>query len=378
MGGNIRLGRALGIPIEINTSWFLVFFLVVWSLASQVFPTWQGGLGVVTYWALGVAAALVLFGSLLFHEMAHSLVSRRFGIEVRRITLFLFGGVSESPEEMPSPRAEFWIAIAGPVSSLALAAAFTLASRWAAGAGASPALTEALAWLGVVIGALALFNLIPGFPLDGGRVLRAAVWGATHDLERATRWASYGGQAFAVVLIGTGIARLVSGNWFGGLWLGFLGWLLFQAAQGSYTQVRVKQALQAVRVKDLMSANPETIAPEATLREAVEQHFMAHSYGGYPVVDEAGRLVGLLTRQQVNAVSPGPWDAVAVAHVMLPATAFQTLGPDDAVGDRLDALMAEGVGRLPVVEDGRVVGLLSQTDVIRRLTWAEGSKRPGG
>jgi CBS domain-containing protein len=231
------------------------------------------------------------------------------------------------------------------------------------------AVSSALAWLGVINMGLAVFNLIPGFPLDGGRVLRAAVWRVTHDLRKATRWASYGGKAFAMVLMGIGISRLLGGNWFGGLWLGFLGWLLFQAAQGSYTQVKLKQALGAVHVADLMSRGVETLEPTMTLREAVEQHFMVHSFGGYPVVDPVGHPLGMLTRLQVKAVPADQWDAVMVGEAMVPVDRLPVLRPQDAVGDRLETLLGDGLGRLPVVEDGRVVGLLSQTDVIRYLTW---------
>jgi CBS domain-containing protein len=237
------------------------------------------------------------------------------------------------------------------------------------------ALSSALGWLGVINGGLALFNLVPGFPLDGGRVLRAAVWGATHDLRKATRWASYGGKAFAMVLIGIGISRLLAGNWFGGLWLGFLGWLLFQAAQGSYSQLKLKQALGGVAVSELMSRDVETLAPDSTLRQAVERHFMVHAFGGYPVVDADDRLLGMLTRAQVKAVSADRWDEVTVAEAMVPAERLPVLSPGEGVGDRLEALLGEGLGRLPVLANGRVVGLLSGSDVIRYLSW-HGDEEP--
>jgi Zn-dependent protease/CBS domain-containing protein len=369
MDGNIRIGRLLGIPIELNPSWFLIFFLVVWSLGAQVFPTWQPGLPVATYWLMGVAAALVLFGSLLLHEMAHSLMSRHYGLEVRRITLFLFGGVSEAPDEMPSPRAEFWIAIVGPLTSFALALGF-FALSWGSGAlGAPDALASALGWLGIVNVALALFNMIPGFPLDGGRVLRAAVWARTGDMRKATRWASYTGRAFAVVLMGVGIARLVGGNWFGGLWLGVIGWLLFQAAAGTYAQLKLKEALNQVTVGRLMSRDVVVMDAGLTLQEAVDDYFMALAYGGYPVVDELGQLVGMVTRARVKAVPPGRWGEVRVGEVMVPIAEVPVVRPGEPVGDRLGELMGEGLGRVPVVSDAGLVGVLSQSDVLRYLSW---------
>lgn len=379
MNGNIRIGRLLGIPIEINPSWFLIFFLVVWSLGAQVFPVWQPGLSVATYWALGVVAALVLFGSLLLHEMAHSLMSRRYGIEVRRITLFLFGGVSEAGEEMPSPRAEFWIAIVGPLTSLALALVFFALSWSAQAAGLPSALSSALGWLGLINVVLALFNLIPGFPLDGGRVLRAAVWARTGDLRKATRWASYGGRAFAMVLIGVGIARLFGGNWFGGMWLGILGWLLYQAAEGTYTQLKLKEALNRVSVGALMSRGVIAVADDLTLQEAVEDYFMAQGHGGYPVLDAQGALVGLVTRQQVKALPPERWATVRVGEIMRPIAELPVMRPDERVGDRLVTLMGDGLGRLPVVEGGVLVGMLSQSDVMRYLSWhGENGEAQGG
>lgn len=378
MDGNIRIGRLLGIPIELNPSWFLIFFLMVWSLGAQVFPTWQPGLPTAAYWLMGVAAALVLFGSLLLHEMAHSLMSRRYGLEVRRITLFLFGGVSEAPDEMPSPRAEFWIAIVGPLMSLALALGFFALSYGAGALGAPVALSSVLGWLGVVNVALALFNLIPGFPLDGGRVLRAAVWARTGDMRKATRWASYGGRAFAVVLIGVGVARLVGGNWFGGLWLGVIGWLLFQAAEGTYSQLKLKEALNQVTVGRLMSRDVVVMGADLTLQEAVDGYFMALAFGGYPVVDEGGRLVGMVTRAQVKAVPPGRWPEVAVREVMAPIAEVTVVRPEERVGDRLSALMGDGLGRLPVVSEQGLVGVLSQSDVLRYLSWQVQDGGPGG
>ncbi|HEY9724207.1 MAG TPA: site-2 protease family protein, partial [Oscillatoriaceae cyanobacterium] len=191
--GNVRIARLFGIPIELNVSWFFIFFLVVWSLSAQIFPSSQPGLAAATYWGLGVVTSLLLFASLLLHELAHSLMGRRFGTEVKRITLFLFGGVSESTEEMPSPKAEFWIAIVGPLTSFVLGAIFLLLSRPTQGL---PSI--ALGWLGIINIGLGVFNLIPGYPLDGGRVLRAIIWGITHNLKKATRWAAGVGEAVAV------------------------------------------------------------------------------------------------------------------------------------------------------------------------------------
>jgi Zn-dependent protease/predicted transcriptional regulator len=374
MGHNFRLARIMGIPFEINPSWFLIFFLVVWSLSVEVFPTWQAGLQPFLYWIMGIVTALALFASLLFHELCHSLVSRHFGLEVKRITLFLFGGVSETTDEMPSPRAEFLIAGAGPLSSFFLALCFAIAGRIALMVTAPSALTDALGWLAFINGALGLFNLVPGFPLDGGRIFRALVWGRTHDLKKATRFAAYGGEAFAIVLIGVGLARVFGGNWFGGFWLIFLGWLLFQAAKGSYTQLVITQSLNRITVSQIMSRQVVSLTPHLTLREVVEGHFMREAFGGYPVIENQ-RLLGLLTRQQVQAIASEQWDTLTVESAMIPVTELQALSPDEPVGHALATLMSGSLGRLPVLADGHVVGMLSQSDLARYLSWhATGEK----
>lgn len=368
MGGNIRIGRILGIPIEINPSWFLIFILMVWSLAAQVFPEWQPGLSRPSYWAAGAVTAIALFSCLLLHELAHSLTSRHYGIEVHRITLFLFGGVSEAREEMPSPKAEFWIAIMGPLMSFALGAAF-LAAAWASGAAQAPdGLTLALQWVGTLNFALGLFNLIPGYPLDGGRVFRSAVWAWTHDLTKATRWAAWGGKAFAMILMGIGLSRVLGGNWFGGFWLLVLGWLLFQAAQGGYAQLKLKQALDVRRVAELMATEVVSVPADATVETLVNAYFMRRPFGGYPVMD-GDRLVGLVTRSHVRELDPDAWRDRPVAEAMAPIESLPVIAPDTPAGEALERL--EAWGRLPVVDHGRLAGMLSQTDVLRYLMWHE-------
>ena len=369
-GGSLRLGRLLGIPIEVNVTWFLVFALVALSLATQVFPQWQPGLSPMAYWLMGAATALTFFSCLLAHEMAHSLMSRRFGQPVERITLFLFGGVSESHSEMKSPKAEFWIAIVGPLTSLLLGALFFGSALWAHSTGAPTALESALTWLAIGNVGVAVFNLLPGFPLDGGRVFRAAVWAWTKDLKKATRWASFGGKAFAAILMGVGLARLFSGAWFGGFWLLFLGWMIFQAAQGTYLQLVLTQALNRVAVSQLMVREPLTLDPDMTLRSAVDYYFIARPYSSYPVV-VGDRVIGMLGRAQVKAIPKEQWDTLTVGEAMVPIEWLPVLTPDMGVGEALPLLLKDGRGRLPVVAHGRLVGLLSQTDVIRYLSWSQ-------
>lgn len=370
MGGNLKLMRLFGIPLELNGSWFFVLALVVLSLATQVLPGWQPGLSLLAYWLLGVLAALAFFACLVLHELAHALMSRRFGQPVARITLFLFGGVSESKEEMVSPKAEFWIAVVGPLTSLVLAGVLFGLGLGAEALGAPPVLARTLGWLGVLNFALALFNLLPGFPLDGGRLLRAGLWAWRRDLRQATRWASWGGQACAGALMAVGLLRLFSGAWLGGFWLIALGWLLGAAARQSEVQVTLKQALERLRVADLMSREPQTLPPGMSLREAVEEHFMRFNYGGYPVVED-GRVLGMLDRAQVRRVPTEAWARTRVAEVMAPLEALAPPAPGTAADQALSAMAKGEVGRLPVLEGGALVGVLSQTDVMRYLMWLD-------
>jgi CBS domain-containing protein len=295
-------------------------------------------------------------------------VSEHFGMPVARIRLFLFGGVSESRVEMRTPGIEFAVAIVGPLTSLALAAGcFGLAVAVRALDG--PALLAAgLAWLALVNSGVAVFNLMPGFPMDGGRVLRAILWALSGDLVRATRWASRVGRGFGWAMIAVGLVELATGGWVGGIWLMALGWLIGQAAQGAYVQLVVSRALDHVPVSGLMARAPATLTPDLTLQEAVELHFLPRPFHAYPVVAE-GRLVGLIGREHVRAVPRGRWADVTVGQAMVARADLRVVTPQMGVGEVLPLLLDGAEGRLPVEAGGQLVGLLSQTDVLRYLTW---------
>ncbi|MEB3330055.1 MAG: site-2 protease family protein [Candidatus Sericytochromatia bacterium] len=363
-----RLGRVAGIPVTISPSWLVIVVAVALSLGVGVVPAWAPGLSRPAALGVGLLLTLLFFVGLVLHELAHARVSEHFGMPVARIRLFLFGGVSESRAEMRSPAIEFAVAIAGPLTSLALAAG-ALVAAWAVRAAEGPALLAAgLAWLALVNAGVAIFNLMPGFPMDGGRVLRAALWAFTGDLVRATRWASRVGHAFGWLLVAVGVVELATGGWVGGLWLMALGWLIGQAARGAYMQLVVSRALDQVPVAGLMATPPATLSPDLTLQDAVDHHFLPCSYHSYPVVSE-GRLVGLIGRHQVRAVPRSRWPEVAVAEVMVARRDLPVVGPEMGVGEVLPLLMDGAEGRVPVEADGRLVGLLSQTDVLRYLTW---------
>lgn len=366
--GGWRLGSVGGIPITIAPSWLLIVVAVALSLGTQVVPEWDPAMSMPTALAVGLMLTLVFFACLVLHELAHAHVSEHFGMPVARIRLFLFGGVSEARAEMRSPGVELAVAIVGPVTSLLLAGAFFGLGVLARVQGGPPLVVSASAWLALVNLGIAVFNLMPGFPMDGGRVLRAALWALSGDLVRATRWASRIGRLFGWALIAVGLVELASGGWVGGLWLMALGWLIDQAAQGAYVQLVVSRALDHVPVAGLMVAPPVTLRPEQTLQEAVEHYFLPRPYNAYPVVAD-GRPLGLIGRVQVREVPRDRWPHTTVGEVMVPQRELPAVSPHMGVGEVLPYLLDGPGGRLPVVVDGQVVGLLSQTDVLRYLTW---------
>lgn len=362
-----RIATLFGIPIEINPSWLFIFALILWSLTVGVFPQTYPGLERATYVAMGLATTVLFFASLIAHELSHSLVSQHFGLRVRRIVLFVFGGVSETTQELPSPKIEFLVAIAGPLMSFALSGLFALVA-WGSGDQAALGPVAAVAaWLTVVNLALGLFNLLPGFPLDGGRLLRAAAWQVTGNLRRATRVASRGGQLVAALMMLWGFWRLVQGDLFGAVWVGAIGYLLFQAAGSTYGDLLVQTALSRVGVLDLMTREPKVLSPDMTLQEVVEEYLMRFPYGGYPVVD--GHLDGVLQASEIKRIPASEWPNRRVREVMTPLTEQEALDAHASVSEAVTRFNQLGVGRLPVVDEGRVVGVLSQSDVIRWLAW---------
>lgn len=373
--GGWRLGRVGGIPVTITPGWLAIVTAVALSLGTQVVPAWEPSLPMPLALLVGLLLTLAFFACLVAHELAHASVSERLGMPVARIRLFLFGGVSEARAEMRSPAAEFAVAIVGPVTSLVLAAACFGLGVVLQAAGGPPLLASAAAWLALANTGIALFNLMPGFPMDGGRILRAALWALGGDLVRATRWASGIGRFFGWALIAVGLVELASGGWVGGLWLMALGWLIDQAAQSAYLQLVVARALDHVCVAGLMAAPPVTLAPEQTLEEVVESHFLPRPYDAYPVV-AAGRPLGLLGRLQVREVPRERWAQTTVGEVMVPQRELPVVTPQMGVAEVLPYLLDGPGGRLPVVAGDRLVGLLSQTDVLRYLTWT--LDRPAG
>jgi Zn-dependent protease len=381
-GTGIPLGRIFGIRLVIDWSWIFIFLLVTWNLAAGVIepsqPGWGDGFAIV----LAVIASLLFFASILAHELAHSLVARRFGLPIRDITLNLFGGVSTIQREPPSPRAEFLIAIVGPLTSIVLGLIFLLLGGLSLNAVQHPTTTLSrlnpisalLLWLGPINILVGLFNLIPGFPLDGGRVLRSIIWAATGNLRRATHWASWVGQAIAIVFIVTGIAMafgtrvpVFGTGVVGGLWLAFIGLFLNNASVQSYQQVVIQDLLTNVPVAALMHRPVPTVQSNAPIASLVHDHLMGTDDHAFPVL-EGDRLVGIVCLHDVRKVPKEAWNTTPVSAVMTPGSRLAVTSPRDDARSALETLEARGVNQLPVVENGQVVGMLRRRDI---LTWLQ-------
>lgn len=367
--GDFRLGSILGFEIRIDFSWFVIFFLILWSFAGGVFPAQYPEQSPRTYWLMGGVGALLFFASLLAHELSHSLVARAKGIPVEGITLFIFGGMARTRLEAEDPGDEFAIAAVGPLSSLVIAGLFGAVWWIGSRAGWSPAVTGVAGYLGFLNVLLAVFNLLPGFPLDGGRLFRSLVWKLTGDLTRATRWATTGGKALGYALMGLGALQLLAGAALGGLWLLFIGWFLRNAAAMSLRQHVVKNLLEGVAAREIMTPDPDVVGPDLTLEELVESHLMRKRYQSFPVVED-GRPVGLVTLQHVKSVPPEERSRRRVRDVMKGPEGI-VVGPRDSVTAVLEGMEESGERRALVVEDGRLVGIISASDV---ATWLQRSE----
>jgi Zn-dependent protease/CBS domain-containing protein len=360
--GDFRLGSVFGFEIRIDFSWFIIFALILWSFAFGVFPASFPGLGAGAYIGMGVAATLLFFASLLAHEISHSLVARTKGVPVEGITLFIFGGMARTRLEAEEPGDEFLIAVVGPVSSIVIGALFGLLWWVGSRAGWSPAVTGVAAYLGVLNVALALFNLLPGFPLDGGRLFRSVVWKVTGDVTRATRIASTGGRWLGYALVGLGILQAFRGNVLGGLWLVFIGWFLRNAAIASYEQHLVRMVLEGVRAADTMTRNPETVEPDLTVQQLVDDYFLRRRYQAFPVAED-GRPVGIVTLHQVKELPREEWSLRTVRSIMAAAEDGLTVRPEEPMTRVLEKMEGSSVRRVLVTRDGRLEGIITAADV---------------
>ena len=379
MSGSIHIGTIAGIKIDINWSWIIILVLLTVSLATGWFPVIYRGWSSPAYWFAGLIAAILLFVSVLVHELAHSLVARSRGVPVKSITLFIFGGVSNIESEPPTAGSEFWIAIVGPITSIVIGIiAFLLGELLLP---ASSFLAAIFSYLGVANLLLGVFNLIPGFPLDGGRVLRSIIWGISGSLKTATRWASRIGEVVAVLFILFGVFELffVGGGFLNGIWFAFIGWFLWQAARTANMQVMLQSLLKGVTVADVMNRTPVTVPGDITLRQFVDDYVLNQGVRSAMVV-ENGTLRGLITLADLRQVPQDQWTQELVAQAMVPAQRLHAVSPTQSLNDVLPMMAQNDVNQVPVVQNGQIVGVVTRDRIMRYIEIRReiGSRGPSG
>lgn len=363
----VTLFEIAGFAVKVDWSWAILAMLIAWSLAQGFFPSLYEGLPTAAYWWMGVAGVLGLFLSILLHELSHSVVARYYGLPIRGITLFIFGGVAELEEEPLSPRVEFRMAIAGPILSVVLGLVFYLLTWLGQGIGWSEPITGVTRYLASLNLILAAFNLVPAFPLDGGRVLRAYLWNRWRDMRRATRVAANAGIGFSLVLMGIGILSVVMGDFGTGIWWILIGLFLRSAAAGSYYDLRTRQAIKGRKVRDFMSDAPIAVSPQLNIRQLADDFVLRHHHEFFPVVD-GGRILGSISMKEIKDIPRERWEATRIGAAMVPASEANLI---DAQAEAMAALLVmqrQKASRLMVVDGGALVGVLSLKDLLKRLS----------
>lgn len=356
-----------GFDVWIDASWLLLAVLIAWTLAEAVFPRIAPQLASTTYWWMATAATIGLFFSIVFHEMAHSLVARRYDLPIRGITLFIFGGVADMDGEPPSPKSEFLMAMAGPVASLSLAALLFAAGALADTWNGSDAIRATLWYLGVINGALGLFNLVPAFPLDGGRMLRAALWSWHGDLISATRIAAGSGNFFGIVLIALGLLGVMTGDFVGGMWRFLIGMFLRGAAAASYRDTLARITLQGVPISRVMTREPISVPPDTSVASFIEDYVYRYHHRSFPVARQ-GVLAGCVGTEQAAKMDRSLWPTVPVEQIMVTCKTEDIVSPDADAHAALLQMGRSGRSRLWVVKEGRLVGVLSLSDMLELLS----------
>ena len=365
MQAQIKFGRIAGISIGLHYSWFFIAALIALSLAGHfhsVTPQWSDAV----VWSAAIITGLLFFGALLAHEMAHSLVAKAYGRKVRSITLFALGGVSQIESEASDANSEFWIAIVGPLASLVIGFTFLLIARvfgWLSGREPGNPFMAVLLWLGYINIMLAVFNMIPGYPLDGGRVLRAVIWWITDNADRSARLAAQVGQAVAFIFIMLGLYRFSVGANFGGLWLAFIGWFLLDASRRSYFQVVLMERLRGRPVADIMDRDCPTVEGHLSMQDFVHEYLSRSGHRCFAVVQN-GHLSGLVTPNEVEHVDRERWAQTSVQAMMRPVSQLRTIAPDTPAIQALEIMSREDINQLPVLSDGRLEGLFSRRHIL--------------
>jgi Zn-dependent protease/CBS domain-containing protein len=374
-GSGIPIGKAFGISLRLHYSWFFIFALVTWALAASYFPSTYPNWSLAMKIGAGLVTSLLFFGSVLVHELMHSIVAQREGIQIQSITLFILGGVSQMTGEPANPKDEFRMAIAGPLSSLALGGIFwwLYFSLHNTTAGGAQFITAVAYWLGYINIALGVFNLVPGFPLDGGRVLRSLIWWRSRNLQNATRIASNIGRAIGFIFILGGIFLVFTGNWFNGIWFALIGWFLESAATGSYRQMLLDNMLKGHVASEVMSRDCALVPPDITIERLVNENILTTGRRCFPVAKD-GRVRGLITMHNIRMVPRELWATKLVEEVMTPLESLKSVRPEDDLASVLRILIENDINQVPVVQDHSVLGVIGRDNI---LSFAEVRRQLG-
>jgi Zn-dependent protease len=368
MKAQIKLGRVFGVDIGLHYSWFIIALLITFSLVGnfeEKNPAWSQTLK----WSVSILTALLFFASIVIHELSHALVARLRGLPVRSITLFALGGIAQIEKEAADAKTEFWMGIIGPITSFVIGLLCLVASIALGGMPANmphPPLPSMLMWLGYINIGLAIFNMIPGFPLDGGRVLRGLIWWITGNAKRATTIAARVGQVIAFAMILLGVMQFFRGAGFNGLWLAFIGWFLLSASRESYAQMVITEGLRGLRVGDVMSRDYPTVDSYLNLQNFVEQH-LQRTGRRFFVVMLNERPTGIITPSEISQVPQNRWPYTTIADVMRPLDATKTVGPNTPITEALELMTVQDLNQLPVVTDGGLAGLISRANILQLL-----------
>jgi Zn-dependent protease/CBS domain-containing protein len=366
-GKQISLFNLFGFKVKLDISWFILGILIAWSLAQGVFPDYFPGLSKTAYWWMGIAGAAGLLMSIIFHEFCHSVIARYYGLPIKSITLFVFGGVAEMGEEPQSPKVEFLMALGGPASSVLLSGVFYALEAAGKNAGwpkPTNGVLGYLAWINLI---LAGFNLVPAFPLDGGRILRSILWALKHNLRWATHIASYLGSAFGLFLMVLGIINFITGNFIGGLWYFLIGMFVRAASQMSYRQIIIRKALAGEHVERFMKSEPVTVSPSVTITQLVQDYFYKYHYKMFPVLENE-RVKGCITTREVKQIPREQWSNYRVADIIKPCSRENTVSVHEDAIKALSLMSSTGNSRLMVLDDDKLVGIVTLKDLLQFLS----------
>jgi len=356
-----------GFKVSLDITWFILAILIVWSLSNGIFPEYYHGLSASTYLWMGIVGAIGLFVSIIFHEFCHSIVARHYGIPMKGITLFIFGGVAEMSDEPPNAMVEFLMAIAGPLSSFVLSGIFYLLAMTVNKAGWPVPIYGVLEYLGWLNFILAVFNLIPAFPLDGGRVLRSILWGAKHNLKWATHIASNMGSAFGIILMALGVISFIGGNFVGGIWSFLIGTFIRGASQMSYRQMIIRKAITGEHIERFMTPEPVTVLPSLSITGLVQDYFYRYHYKMFPVV-ENGSVKGCITTKEVKEIPQEQWSRYTVGNLARPCSNENTISLQDDAVKVLSLMNQTGNSRLMVMDGEKLAGIVTLKDLLQFLS----------